>query len=94
VTAPEADPKDSSESLKERMQAAWPADKLRRLGPLQRRQLSAWVEIDRAKEGDDYLTVPVLEGMLEMLETYFPEEIIGSPQVLAAEAEIAKRLRL
>jgi len=45
--------------------------------------------VDREKNGDDALTVPVLEEMLATLETYFPEEIIGAPQFQAQEAAIA-----
>lgn len=81
----------SSSALMERMRAAWPLDKVRQLGPLQRRQLSAWVEMDRLKDGEESMTVPVLQGMLEMLQTYFPEEIIGSPQLMQAEAQLTKR---
>ena len=44
--------------------------------------------LDREKNGDDALTVPALEGMLEMLETYFPEEIIDASQFQAQEAAI------
>jgi hypothetical protein len=32
------------------------------------------VERDRVTKGEEYLTVPVLQGLLEMLETYYPEE--------------------
>ena len=65
------------------------ADRLRQLGPSQKHRLGAWLAVDRKKNGDDALTVPALEGMLEMLETYFPEEIIGAPQFQAQEAIIA-----
>ncbi len=70
------------------MRSAWPAKRLKGLGPSQKRRLEAWLAVDREKHGDDALTIPVLEGMIEMLETYFPEEIIGAPQFQAQEAAI------
>lgn len=45
--------------------------------------------MDRLKDGEESMTVPMLEGMLGMLETYFPEEIISSPQMMEAEAKMA-----
>ena len=74
--------------LSERIGVAWPANRLRQLGPSQKHRLGAWLAVDREKNGDDALTVPALEGMLEMLETYFPEEIIDAPQFQAQEAAI------
>ena len=74
--------------LSDRIEVAWPADRLRQLGPSQKHRLGTWLAVDREKNGDDALTVPALEGMLEMLETYFPEEIIGAPQFQAQEAAI------
>jgi hypothetical protein len=67
-------PQEASLKLRQRMKAAWPADKVRQLGPEQEKRLSAWVAADRKSKGEDALTVPVLQGMLEMLQTYFPEE--------------------
>ena len=55
---------------------------------LSERMREAWSAVDREKHGGDAPTVPALEGMLEMLETYFPEEIIGAPQFQAQEAAI------
>lgn len=78
----------TADPLLERIQAAWPPERIRLLGPSQKRRLEAWMAVDRQAKGDDALTVPVLEGMLEMLETYFPEEIIGAPQFQAQEAAI------
>lgn len=80
---------NNSHLLSDRIEVAWPADRLRQLGPSQKHRLGAWLAVDRQKNGDDALTVPALEGMLEMLETYFPEEIIGAPQFQAPEAAIA-----
>ena len=80
---------NNSHLLSDRIEVAWPADRLRQLGPSQKHRLGAWLAVDREKNGDDALTVPALEGMLEMLETYFPEEIIGAPQFQATEAAIA-----
>ena len=79
---------NSGDKLSDRMREAWPAARLQRLGESQRKRLEAWLAVDREKNGDDALTVPALEGMLEMLETYFPEEIIGAPQFQAQEAAI------
>ena len=79
---------NNSHLLSDRIDVAWPADRLRQLGPSQKHRLGAWLAVDREKNGDDALTVPALEGMLEMLETYFPEEIICAPQFQAQEAAI------
>lgn len=79
---------NSGDQLSDRLRAAWPAARLQRLGQSQRKRLEAWLAVDREKHGDDALTIPVLEGMLEMLETYFPEEIVGAPQFQAQEAAI------
>lgn len=79
---------NSANLLSERIGAAWPADRLSQLGPSQKHRLGAWLAVDREKNGDDALTVPALEGMLEMLETYFPEEIIGAPQFQSKEVGI------
>jgi len=79
---------NSADLLSERIEVAWPADRLNQLGPSQKHRLGAWLAVDREKNGDDALTVSALEGMLEMLETYFPEEIIGAPQFQAQEAAI------
>ena len=59
------------------------------LAPVKNINLGPWLAVDREKNGDDALTVPALQGMLEMLETYFPEEIIGAPQFQAQEAAIS-----
>ena len=79
---------NNSHLLSDRIEVTWPADRLRQLGPSQKHRLGAWLAVDREKNGDDALTVPALEGMLEMLETYFPEEVIGAPQFQAQEAAI------
>ena len=60
--------------LLQRMLAAWPKENLNALGKSQKTRLSTWVERDRVTKGEEYLTVPVLQGLLEMLETYYPEE--------------------
>ena len=79
---------NSADLLSERIGVAWPADRLGQLGPCQKHRLGTWLAVDREQNGDDALTVPALEGMLEMLETYFPEEIIGAPEFQAQEAAI------
>jgi len=60
--------------LEKRMDAAWPDERIQALGETQAKRLSTWVERDRVTKGEEYLTVPVLQGLLEMLETYYPEE--------------------
>jgi len=60
--------------MRQKMRAAWPRERVNALGESQKDRLSAWVARNRASKGDEYLTVPVLQGMLEMLETYYPEE--------------------
>ena len=55
----------SADLLSQRVNVAWPADRLRQLGPSQKHRLGAWLAVDREKNGDDGLTVPALEGMLE-----------------------------
>ena len=70
---PTQTPKEQSPLL-QRMLAAWPKENLNALGKSQKTRLSTWVERDRVTKGEDYLTVPVLQGLLEMLETYYPEE--------------------
>ena len=60
--------------LRQKMDAAWPEDRIRELGESQKTRLATWVERDRVTKGEEYLTVPVLQGLLEMLETYYPEE--------------------
>jgi|GEM_PF-5291551 hypothetical protein len=60
--------------MRQKMKAAWPSERLNALGESQKDRLSAWVARDRETKGDDYLSVPVLQGMLEMLERYYPEE--------------------
>jgi hypothetical protein len=60
--------------MRQKMRAAWPKENLNALGKSQKTRLSTWVERDRVTKGEEYLTVPVLQGLLEMLETYYPEE--------------------
>ena len=61
-------------TVKHRMREAWSPEILKTLGESQGERLAKWVAKDRQEKGDDYLTVPVLQGMLEMLITYYPEE--------------------
>jgi hypothetical protein len=60
--------------MRQKMDAAWSRERINALGESQKDRLSAWVARGRASKGDEYPTVPVLQGMLEMLETYYPEE--------------------
>jgi hypothetical protein len=72
---PEATSTNSQQpkSLKERMREAWSPEILKTLGESQKERLAKWVAKDRRDKGEDYLTVPVLQGMLEMLIEYYPE---------------------
>jgi len=54
---------------------AWTEDLTKDLGDSQRSRLAKWVQKDLEDKGEDYLTVPVLRGMLEMLIEYYPEEV-------------------
>ena len=60
--------------MRQKMRAAWPRERVNALGESQKTRLATWVERDRVTKGEEYLSVPVLQGMLEMLETYYPEE--------------------
>jgi len=62
-------------SLSERMREAWSPEILKTLGDSQGSRLAKWVTKDIQDHGEDYLTVPVLRGMLEMLIEYYPEEV-------------------
>jgi hypothetical protein len=62
-------------SLSERMDEAWSPEVLKTLGESQGERLAKWVTKDIQDHGEDYLTVPVLQGMLEMLIEYYPEEV-------------------
>lgn len=62
-------------SLKERIDEAWTEDLTKDLGDSQRSRLAKWVQKDLEDKGEDYLTVPVLRGMLKMLIEYYPEEV-------------------
>jgi len=74
---PEATSTNSQQqtSLKERIDEAWTEDLTKDLGDSQRSRLAKWVQKDLEDKGEDYLTVPVLRGMLEMLIEYYPEEV-------------------
>ncbi len=71
--------------LRMRMGQAWPHERLRKLGPKQKDLLPRWVTQDKEKHGEDYLTVPVLEGMLDMLEEYYPEATVAALEALSAK---------
>ena len=55
------------------MREAWSPEILKTLGDSQGERLAKWVAKDRKDKGNDYLTVPMLQGMLEMLIEYYPE---------------------
>jgi hypothetical protein len=57
------------------MDEVWSPEILKSLWESQAERLAKWVAKDRQDKGDDYLTVPVLQGMLEMLIDYYPEEV-------------------
>jgi len=74
---PEAPSTNSQQqtSLKERIDEAWTEDLTKDLGDSQAERLAKWVQKDLEDKGEDYLMVPVLRGMLEMLIEYYPEEV-------------------
>jgi hypothetical protein len=65
---------------------AWPNDLLAALGPKQRKLLCDWTQKNEMEHGEDYLTVPVLEGMLEMVKAYYPEATVEALEVLSAKS--------
>jgi hypothetical protein len=60
------------------MGQAWPKERLRALGPKQKDLLPRWVQQDVDKHGEENVTVAMLEGMLEMMEEYYPEETVAA----------------
>lgn len=64
--------------LAKRMKAAWTPAQCRELGPSQGNRLDIWVARDRAEHGEDFLTVPVLQGMMEDVLQYYPEIVSRS----------------
>lgn len=62
-------------SLSDRMDEAWSPEIVKTLGESQKSRLAKWVTKDIQDHGEDYLTVPVLQGMLKMLIEYYPEEV-------------------
>jgi hypothetical protein len=65
---------ENQKSLSDRRDEAWSQKTLKTLGDSQRSSLAMWEAKDRQDKGDDYLTVPVLQGMLEILINYYPEK--------------------
>ena len=79
-------PSQPHQSLKHRLDVAWPNDLLAALGPKQRKLLCDWTQKDEMEHGEDYLTVPVLEGMMEMVKAYYPEATVVALEVLSAKS--------
>ena len=59
--------------LEQMIDLAWPDKRVQKLGPLQYQLLTGMLVTEQHP-----LNVPVLQGMLEQVEEYFPEEVIGS----------------
>lgn len=59
--------------LEQMIEQAWPDERLQKLGPQQEKLLKGMLVTEQHP-----LSVPVLQGMLEQVEEYFPEELIGS----------------
>ena len=56
---------------------AWPKARLEKLGPTQRKLLAGMFVTEK-----NNLTLPVVAGLLEEVEEYFPEEMIHSSKLL------------
>jgi len=74
------------EEIAQMMRQAWPVDRFNNLGPKQKALLKANVML-----AEHPLTVASLEGMLEMVEEYFPEAMIDPEGSLKARLEIGFR---
>jgi hypothetical protein len=72
-----------TEQILSLMREAWPVNRFNALGPKQKALLKANVMLAKHP-----LTVPSLEGMLEMVEEYFPEILINSEGSLKQHLQI------
>jgi hypothetical protein len=68
---------EQKKQLSEMLDKAWPKDRLEKLGPTQKKLLVGMFETEKNE-----LTLPVVAGLLEEVEEYFPEEMIHSSKLL------------
>ncbi len=68
---------EQKKQLSEMLDKAWPKDRLEKLGPTQKKLLVGMFETEKNE-----LTLPVVAGLLEEVEEYFPEEMIYSSKLL------------
>ena len=68
---------EQKQQLSEIVAKAWPKDRLKKLGPT---QLDLLVGMFKTEKNE--LTLPVVAGLLEEVEEYFPEEMIHSSKLL------------
>ena len=68
---------EEKQQLSEMLDKAWPKERLEKLGPTQKKLLVGMFETEKNE-----LTLPVVAGLLEEVEEYFPEEMIHSSKLL------------
>ena len=68
---------EQKKQLSEMLDKAWPKERLEKLGPTQKKLLVGMFETEKNE-----LTLPVVAGLLEEVEEYFPEEMIHSSKLL------------
>ena len=68
---------EQKKQLSEIVAKAWPKERLEKLGPTQKKLLVGMFETEKNE-----LTLPVVAGLLEEVEEYFPEEMIHSSKLL------------
>lgn len=68
---------EQKKQLSEMLDKAWPKDRLEKLGPTQKKLLVGMFETEKNE-----LTLPIVAGLLEEVEEYFPEEMIHSSKLL------------
>ena len=56
---------------------AWPKERLEKLGPTQKKLLVGMFDTEKNE-----LRLPIVAGLLEEVEEYFPEEMIHSSKLL------------
>ena len=73
---------NKQDQLSMNIRKAWPAEKLDQLGPLQKRLLARFVGQDAAKHKEKELSVEHLQGLLEQIQEYYPEDLIPLSKLL------------
>ena len=68
---------EEKQQLSEMLDKAWPKERLEKLGPTQKKLLVGMFETEKNE-----LTLPIVAGLLEEVEEYFPEEMIHSSKLL------------